>query len=131
MGTDSGETRQQVGLRGNLAERSLWHAAAKAAGQDFSTWARRVLGAAAEAGGVPSTSGDPDVADALERLRAAYGFRSPADVVRLAVLAADRRFRAGLDPFLTGRPGAEGGATEPASPRPAPPAGTGPRRGSR
>lgn len=98
--------------------RERWRGAASAAGEDLSEWARRILDQAALArtGGAPVPR-DAEFGDAIDELRLAYGIRDPAEVVRMAVLAALRRRRAGIDPWL---PPPAPAPTEPTSPAPRP-----------
>lgn len=95
------EARQMRGIRftdtvwDRVAER------AALANQSPSEWVREATerALAAGPGGLVPPHQDAELTDSLDALRMAYAIRDPAEVVRMAVVAAARRLRMGLDPF--------------------------------
>lgn len=91
---DEDDNRKPIGFKANAAEHGRWKAAARVAGQDFNSWARGHLEAAAtgSTGGILQPE-DPQFAAAVAFLRERYPVRDPFDITRMAVLAAEARER--------------------------------------
>ena len=101
------EKQEQVGFKAPPSSYARWKSDAAAAGISFNAHAIRALdGASMGLTGTDGLMSDPEFRDALDSIGKEYGSR-PGPLIRMAVIAACRRMKAGLDPFRLARPSGE------------------------